>query len=86
VKASRDLATMNRIVAYVRNKFEASMGEIDIALGIPVWKQYVLARSFREYFPDVVLSRSRWRNRVLTEPTVVPASRQNTLSADFERE
>lgn len=82
MRASRDLAQMNRIATYVRGKFECSMGEIDIELGIPVWKQYVLYRSFKEFFPDVELRRSRWRNKMLGEPVVVPMVSQETLVGD----
>lgn len=73
------MATMSKLVAYVRQKDECSMGEIDIQLGISTWKQYTLYRAFKEFFPDVELYRSRWRLRLLPEPVVVPMVQQETL-------
>jgi len=81
MRASRDMALMNKVSNYLWNKMECSMGEIDIQLGIPVWKQYVIYRSFKEYFPDLVLERSRWRIRPIQEHVVVPSTTQDTLSA-----
>jgi hypothetical protein len=59
----RDLARMSMIAEYVRHRVECSMGEIDIKLGISVWTQHGLYRAFGEYFPDIELSRSRWKHR-----------------------
>ena len=73
------MATMSKLVAYVRQKEDCSMGEIDIQLGISTWKQYALFRAFKEFFPDVELTRSRWRLRLLSEPTIVPIVKQDTL-------
>ena len=76
------MATMSRLVAYVRQKEDCSMGEIDIQLGISTWKQYALFRAFKEFFPDVELMRSRWRLRLIPEPTVVPIVAQDTLTGN----
>jgi len=71
---------MNRLVEYVRPRGECSLGKIEVQLGIPVWKQYVLARAYRDFFQDVTLERSRWRLITIKEPVVVPLTSQNSLS------
>ena len=43
-------------------------------MGIPLWKQYVLARAYGDFFQDVRLERSRWRLTAAKEPVVVPTN------------
>jgi len=74
------MGLMNRLVEYVRQRRECSLGEVEVQLGIPVWKQYVLARAYRDFFQDVRLERSRCRLIVTREPVVVPLTSQNSLS------
>ncbi len=52
------------IVNFLCEKREASMGEVELATGIPVSSQYELFRAFGEFFPMVNLSHSRWRYSV----------------------
>jgi len=75
-----NMGLMNRLVEYVRQRGECSLGEVEVQLGIPVWKQYVLARAYRDFFQDVRLERSRWRLTVIKEPVVVPLTSQNSLT------
>ena len=74
------MGLMNRIVEYVRQKGECSLGEIEVQLNIPIWKQYVLARAYKDFFLDVRLERSRWRLTTLKEPVIVPLTSQDALS------
>jgi len=74
------MGMMNRIVEYVRQKGECSLGEIEVQLDIPIWKQYVLARAYKDFFQDIRLERSRWRLTAIKEPVVVPLTTQNALS------
>jgi hypothetical protein len=80
-----NMALMNRIVEYVREKGDCSLGEIEVQLNIPVWKQYVLARAYRDFFHDVKLERSRWRHLSVKEPVVTPLTSQDALSHSLSK-
>jgi hypothetical protein len=73
------MGLMNRITTYVRQKDECSLGEIEIQLDIPIWRQYVLARAYGDFFDDVKLIKSRWRLVTMKEPTIVPVVSQECL-------
>jgi len=66
MRASRDMGVMKRIADYVRDKFECSMGQVEIELYIPAWKQYWLYRTFKEFYKDVELKRGTWRFKIET--------------------
>jgi len=85
VKTS-NMGLMNRLVEYVRQRGECSLGEVEVQLGIPIWKQYVLARAYRDFFHDVRLERSRWRLITIKEPVVVPLTSQNSLTHSLTEE
>ena len=57
------------------------MGEIEEELGIPLQKQYLLYRAYRDVFPAVKLENGRWTwdLRALGQP--VPATSQDVLTA-----
>ena len=80
------MGLMNRLVEYVRQRGECSMGEVEVQLGVPIWKQYVLARAYRDFFQDVRLERSRWRLTAIKEPVVVPLTAQDSLSLSLTQE
>jgi hypothetical protein len=81
MRASRDMADMNRIAAYVRDKGECSMGEISLQLDIPVQRQYVLHRAYKRFFLDLELRRGDWRTKLVPENAVTPKISQDVLSA-----
>jgi hypothetical protein len=66
MKTSRDMGVMGRIAAYIRDKGECSMGEVEIQLYVPAWKQYWLYRTFKEFYKDVELKRGTWRFKAET--------------------
>jgi len=43
------MGLMNRLVEYVRQRGGMLSGEVEVQLGIPIWKQYVLARAYRDF-------------------------------------
>jgi len=55
-------------------------GEVEAQLGIAVWKQYVLARAYTDFFQDVKLKRSRWELTITKEPAATLLTSQNSLS------
>ena len=75
-----NMGLMNRLVEYVRHRGKCFLGEVEVQLGMPIRKQYVLARAYRDFFQDVILERSRWRLIAIKEPVVVPLTSQNSLS------
>jgi len=74
------MGLMNMLVEYVRQRGECSLGEVEVQIGIPIWKQYALARAYRDFFQDVKLEHSRWRFTVIKEPVMVPLTTQNSLT------
>jgi hypothetical protein len=82
-RMSRDMGIMSRIADYVRQKGEVSMGEVELQLYVPGWKQYVVHRMYGRMFPDVELYRGTWHLRPIPPETVVPPLAQDTLSAKF---
>jgi len=80
IKSFSNMGLVNRLVEYVRQRGECSMGEVEVQLGIPIWKQNVLARAYRALFQDVRLERSRWRLTVVREPVMTPLTSQDILS------
>jgi len=80
VRASTNIGAMNRIVGYVRDKGQASMGEIEVQLSVSVWKQYELYRAYREFYQDIRLAKGYWRTLALKEPVVIPLVSQDSLS------
>jgi len=58
VKTS-NMGLMNRLVEHVRQAGEGSLRKVEIQLSIRIWKQYVLAEAYRNFFQDVRLERSR---------------------------
>jgi hypothetical protein len=76
-----NIALMNRIVAHVRDKGgDVSMGEIELEVHVPVWKQYWLARAYRDYFLDIRLEESRWEINAVKGNGIVPPQTQDILS------
>lgn len=80
MKTSQDMGLMNRLAAYVREKGDCSMGEVEIELSVKAWKQYWLHRTFGDFFPDVDLRRGRWFLKPIAENTQVPLVTQDVLS------
>lgn len=74
-------AVMGQIDKYLEDKSECSMGEIEEQLGIPLQKQYLVYRGYRDFFPAIKLKNGRWTwdYKQLVQP--VPATSQDTLSA-----
>jgi len=58
VKTS-SMGLMNRLVEHVRQVGEGSLRKVEAQLGIPIWKQYVLAKAYGNFFQDVRPERSR---------------------------
>jgi len=73
-------ALMFQIDKYLENKSECSMGEIEEELSIPLQKQYLLYRAYRDFFPAIKLQDGRWTwdYKQLEHP--VPATSQDALS------
>jgi len=80
------MGPMNMLVEYVRQRGECSLGEVEVPIGIPIWKQYVLARAYRDFFQDIRLERSQWRLIAIKEPVVVPLTSQNSLTHSLTQE
>ena len=79
-RMSKDMGIMSRIADYVRKKGDCCMGEIDLQLYIPMWKQYVVYRGYGSMFPDVELHRGAWRLRPVPKETITPSIAQDQLS------
>jgi hypothetical protein len=79
---SNNRAVMAQIDKYLENKSECSMGEVEEELGIPLQKQYLVYRAYRDFFPSIKLKDGRWtwNYKQLGQP--VPVTSQDTLSAE----
>lgn len=63
---------MREIDNYINEHGEASMGTVELELGISFSKQYKLSLAYRDRFPLTRLKKGVWSSRITVKDEILP--------------